>query len=234
MRAGLFPIKPGSVTGLRACYTSLLTNTPAARESCRQAAEQLARVEDPDQALKMSAGLYAGARAYPAILIGFNSRDLGLSIESVSPQFQDRDVSLPSYTPNQMLAFPLNSRESVHIPDISGLDRKSPIAMLAESHGQRLFSRNSQAGELISDAGVTPRSFPNRFVLGAIPNELPAGGGALLFTPLGPDRVTELAYGFIFEYNAEGPFSPASIREARTLSAFFTLSIAEKIAAGNV
>jgi hypothetical protein len=48
---------------------------------------------------------------------------------------------------------------------------------------------------------------------------------------MGLERSTALGFGFIFEYQEDGPFSMNSIQEAQTYSSLFTLLVSELVLA---
>jgi hypothetical protein len=216
---------------MREFYKKRLAEDRRLARRCNDIGTYLRSIKTPPKLFKHFAEIYSASRGNPAMFVRYDASIQTIVIEFASKTLIGADF--PSNTPTaNLMTRTLTERASVHIPTISGVERKSVLERINESAGRRIFSDMTFDVEFFDEGKVTTEQYYNRSILEVLPREFNnKDRGAVLLTPLGLERSTELGFGFIFEYQEKCPFSISAIREARTYSAFFMLLIAERIVA---
>lgn len=220
----MFVINPRSLHGAKKHLVAAMKNQPEIKLVSKELHEKVASGAKLKDVFKMAADLYSLVRGNAAALISFDHLMLTTKVEASSP-LEAVPLAFPSNSPNCLMGEALGQRLSVHVPAIGYLERRSLADIQKISAGQRAFGTERTEVETTNGEGkVEAANYPANIITSLVPVGFNKNG-SLLLTPLGAERSTLFGFGFIWEYQATGPFSSEAIMLARTYAALFTYEI---------
>ena len=194
--------------------------SPVARARCKNILSQSPR-GTPQAIMMAAAPPFSTVRETSAMFVRFDPNNLQVTVLSHAGEVGRADF--PAANPVTLMAPVINQRLSLHVPDLSGLDRQSPLARLAHTRGRCLLGHTVHPYEVIGAlAGPVISQALSGEIIAILPRSFNADSGAVLLTPLGFDAPGHAAFGFIYEHK-NSRFSLEAINEARAFSSLFML-----------
>jgi hypothetical protein len=217
-----YSINRQSLTLIRQAYRGQQKSMP------QQIGRALRSLQSAVEVFKKAAEVYSAARGNPSAFVCFQHDSLSIQVMSASGELGRFDFH--SDTPGTLMGKVVTERLSVHVPGFRKLDRRSLEQRRIDSGDAEVFSRQQKEVELVGDDGkVQKESHFSSQIIAVLPMDFTPESGSVLLTPLGIERSTPFAFGFIWEYQRERPFALPAIQEARTISAQFTYHIVKRL-----
>jgi len=198
------------------------TRISSGAQRIREAARELKTAQE---IYRNAAALFSAQCGHPSLIARLNRSSADIQVTS-SCDFDNPRFA--SDGPTYLMGRALVDKVSIHVPDISGLDKRSVTERISDTGGKKFFDEHRIKVEFIRNELLEAVLYPSRNINSLLPVQFEKQAGALLLTPLGIDQSYTIGLGFMLEYQERGPFSFEAIQEARAYSDLFTELIAER------
>lgn len=229
-----FALSRGSLPTIKQVYGQRLRTAPdTIAANCRRMDQKFSGHKSADSIFANAADAYSSCVGHDSLFACFDHQTVSLEIGSANGALESR-AGFHADTPNVLQTKTIGEdRLSVHVPSISGLDRRSLLQRISDTGGREIFGSKTIDVEYVSENKSETGSSFSSGIIGLLPKHFTLEEGAILLTPLGIEQSTPLGFGFFMEFMDNGIFLPVAIHQARTYSTFFTWQIISRILAGS-